>query len=143
MVYFEVYRPICDLFRYIYRICLHALEMEKMKMNQKEKVIEALKGMILTIVIAVAVYYLMKFILLKIGTTSGEEVATGLNSLRPFRDAVFFYLPKFEWLQEIECLVILIFFVYGGPVVFALIVIFGIAFLLSAPVVYVDDRYYY
>lgn len=31
-------------------------------MNQKEKVIEALKGMILTIVIAVAVYYLMKFI---------------------------------------------------------------------------------
>lgn len=32
-------------------------------MNQKEKVIEALKGMILTIVIAVAVYYLMKFIL--------------------------------------------------------------------------------
>lgn len=142
MVYFEVYRSICDLFRYIYRMCLHALEMEKMKMNQKEKVIEALKGMILTIVIAVAVYYLMKFVLLKIGTTSGEEVATGLNTLRPFCDAVFFYLPKFEWLQKIECILIDIFMIYGGPVVLALAVLFGIEIILSAPVVYVDNRYY-
>lgn len=44
MVYFEVCRSICDLFHYIYRICLHALKEEKTKMNQKDKVIEAFKG---------------------------------------------------------------------------------------------------
>lgn len=142
MVYFEVCRSICDLFHYIYRICLHALKEEKTKMNQKDKVIEALKGMILTIMLAIAIFYLMKYFILKFSSTEIDVVGESLDSLRVFSEPVFFYLPKFEWLQKIECLLIYIFMIYGGPVVLALTVLFGIEIILSAPVVYVHDRYY-
>lgn len=142
MVYFEVCRSICDLFHYIYRICLHALKEEKTKMNQKDKVLEVLKGMILTIIIAVAVFYLMKYFILKFSSTEIDVVGESLDSLRVFSEPVFYYLPKFEWLQTIECLLIYIFMIYGGPVILALTVLFGIEVILSAPVVYVHNRYY-
>lgn len=105
-------------------------------MNQKDKVIEALKGMVLTIGIAVLFYYLMKYIGLKFNLIDMSEAT--FEELGPYREAVFFYLPQFEWIQYLENKLLIILMVYGAPTILGVVFVLGIGFLVSGPSADID-----
>ena len=87
----------------------------------------AFKTFIQTLALAVFVFYVMRFVnihLLNINLDdSQEEVYQGLSV---FSNALFFYLPKFQWIQRIENKIVLLLFIYGGPAVIGMLGLFGL-----------------
>lgn len=71
-------------------------------MNRKEKLINAVKGLIGTVCIAVTAYCLMKYLNVKFHFFNIDNKPIDWDSFKVYRDAIFFYLPQTAWIQYVE-----------------------------------------
>ena len=71
-------------------------------MNRKEKLINAVKGLIGTVCIAVTAYCLMKYLNVKFQFFNIDNKPIDWDSFKVYRDAIFFYLPQTAWIQYVE-----------------------------------------
>lgn len=79
-----------------------------------------------------AVFYIMRFVnihLLSINLDDSQESV--YQGLSVFSNALFFYLPKFQWIQRIENKIVLLLFIYGGPAVIGMLGLFGLNLLIT------------
>lgn len=90
-------------------------------MNRKEKLINALKGLIGTVCIVVTAYCLMKYLNVKFHFLDIDNKPIDCDSFKVYKDAIFFYLPQTAWIQYVENRLIIILMVFGGPLVIGII----------------------
>lgn len=92
----------------------------------------ALKAFVKTLAVAMLVFYIMRFVnihLLSINLDDSQESV--YQGLSVFSNALFFYLPKFQWIQRIENKIVLLLFIYGGPAVIGMLGLFGLNLLIT------------
>lgn len=92
----------------------------------------ALKTFVKTLTLAMFVFYIMRFVniyLLSINLDDSQESV--YQGLSVFSNALFFYLPKFQWIQRIENKIVLLLFIYGGPAVIGMLGLFGLDLLVT------------
>lgn len=92
----------------------------------------ALKTFVKTLAVAMLVFYIMRFVnihLLSINLDDSQESV--YQGLSVFSNALFFYLPKFQWIQRIENKIVLLLFIYGGPAVIGMLGLFGLDLLVT------------
>lgn len=104
---------------------------EYIKMNRKEKLINALKGLIGTVCIVVTAYCLMKYLNVKFHFLDIDNKPIDWDSFKVYRDAIFFYLPQTAWIQYVENRLIIILMVFGGPLVIGIIGMIGILLVVD------------
>lgn len=91
-------------------------------MEKKDYVVEAVIGLIETMVVALALYFAMKL---------DDSQAEVYQELQAMSNTLFFFLPQTKWLQLIENKIVLMLFVYGGPVLIGAIAAIGVVVVLS------------
>lgn len=98
-------------------------------MEKKDYVVEAVIGLIGTMVVALALYFAMRYIDVKyFDMKLDDSQAEVYQELQAMSNTLFFFLPQTKWLQLIENKIVLMLFVYGGPVLIGAI---GVVVVLS------------
>ena len=106
-----------------------------MNVNQKEKLMSVVKGLVGTVCIAVAAYCVMKYLNGKFH----DNHPIDCQALKVYRNAIFFYLPQTAWIQYIENKCILVLMVFGGPIVIGLLGLVGVGFVIEGAKVYIQE----
>ena len=101
-------------------------------MEKKDYVVEAVIGLIGTMVVALALYFAMRYIDVKyFDMKLDDSQAEVYQELQAMSNTLFFFLPQTKWLQLSENKIILMLFVYGGPVLIGAIATIGVVVVLS------------
>lgn len=101
-------------------------------MEKKDYVVEAVIGLIGTLAVAVALYFVMRYIDVKyFDMKLDDSQAEVYQELQAMSNTLFFFLPQTKWLQLIENKTVLMLFVYGGPVLIGAIAAIGVVVVLS------------
>lgn len=102
-------------------------------MEKKDYVVEAVIGLIGTMVVALALYFAMRYINVKyFDMKLDDSQAEVYQELQAMSNTLFFFLPQTKWLQLIENKIVLMLFVYGGPVLIGAIAAIGVVVVLVA-----------
>lgn len=105
---------------------------EEEEMEKKDYVVEAVIGLIGTMVVALALYFAMRYIDVKyFDMKLDDSQAEVYQELQAMSNTLFFFLPQTKWLQLIENKIVLTLFVYGGPVLIGAIAAIGVVVVLS------------
>lgn len=101
-------------------------------MEKKDYVVEAVIGLIGTMVVALALYFAMRYIDVKyFDMKLDDSQAEVYQELQAMSNTLFFFLPQTKWLQLIENKIVLMLFVYGDPVLIGAIAAIGVVVVLS------------
>lgn len=101
-------------------------------MEKKDYVVEAVIGLIGTMVVALALYFAMRYIDVKYFDMKLDDSQVEVyQELQAMSNTLFFFLPQTKWLQLIENKIVLMLFVYGGPVLIGAIAAIGVVVVLS------------
>lgn len=101
-------------------------------MEKKDYVVEAVIGLIGTMVVALALYFVMRYIDVKyFDMKLDDSQAEVYQELQAMSNTLFFFLPQTKWLQLIENKIVLMLFVYGGTVLIGAIAAIGVVVVLS------------
>lgn len=101
-------------------------------MEKKDYVVDAVIGLIGTMVVALALYFAMRYIDVKyFDMKLDDSQAEVYQELQAMSNTLFFFLPQTKWLQLIENKIVLILFVYGDPVLIGAIAAIGVVVVLS------------
>lgn len=98
----------------------------------KDYVVDAVIGLIGTMVVALALYFAMRYIDVKyFDMKLDDSQAEVYQELQAMSNTLFFFLPQTKWLQLIENKIVLMLFVYGDPVLIGAIAAIGVVVVLS------------
>lgn len=101
-------------------------------MEKKDYVVDAVIGLIGTMVVALALYFAMRYIDVKyFDMKLDDSQAEVYQELQAMSNTLFFFLPQTKWLQLIENKIVLMLFVYGDPVLIGAIAAIGVVVVLS------------
>ena len=101
-------------------------------MEKKDYVVDAVIGLIGTMVAALALYFAMRYIDVKyFDMKLDDSQAEVYQELQAMSNTLFFFLPQTKWLQLIENKIVLMLFVSGGPVLIGAIATIGVVAVLS------------
>lgn len=101
-------------------------------MEKKDYVVDAVIGLIGTMVAALALYFAMRYIDVKyFDMKLDDSQAEVYQELQAMSNTLFFFLPQTKWLQLIENKIVLMLFVYGDPVLIGAIAAIGVVVVLS------------
>lgn len=101
-------------------------------MEKKDYVVDAVIGLIGTMVVALALYFVMRYIDVKyFDMKLDDSQAEVYQELQAMSNTLFFFLPQTKWLQLIENKIVLMLFVYGGLVLIGAIAAIGVVVVLS------------
>lgn len=101
-------------------------------MEKKDYVVDAVIGLIGTMVVALALYFVMRYIDVKyFDMKLDDSQAEVYQELQAMSNTLFFFLPQTKWLQLIENKIVLMLFVYGRPVLIGAIAAIGVVVVLS------------
>lgn len=101
-------------------------------MEKKDYVVDAVIGLIGTMVVALALYFVMRYIDVKyFDMKLDDSQAEVYQELQAMSNTLFFFLPQTKWLHLIENKIVLMLFVYGRPVLIGAIAAIGVVVVLS------------
>lgn len=101
-------------------------------MEKKDYVVDAVIGLIGTMVVALTLYFAMRYIDVKyFDMKLDDSQAEVYQELQAMSNTLFFFLPQTKWLQLIENKIVLMLFVYGDPVLIGAIAAIGVVVVLS------------